>query len=296
MSDPLSLVIYFFGSGLAFFTGAGLIAVGVGISQTCERRWLMLARNLAVIVGGMFIALSAIPLDWWLYAFLGIATCGWLALEWFLPHTHLKTLLGARLCVLMVWATAVALELPHHITPTLPALGNPTLFLIGDSVSAGMSDADKATWPRILARTRNIDVRDLSRMGATVGSALKQAERIGDDEGLVLLEIGGNDVLGSTTADQFEDRLEELLTAVCRPARTVVMVELPLPPFCNRFGMIQRRLARDYDVPLIPRRVLVSVLTTNGATVDGIHLTRAGHEQMAEMMWNIVRPAYRAAQ
>jgi len=103
--------------------------------------------------------------------------------------------------------------------------------VIGDSVSAGMSDADKETWPKLLARQHDIDVRDFSKMGATVGSARKQAAQIGDCAGLVLLEIGGNDLLGSTTADQFEERLDQLLRDVCRADRPVVMVELPLPPW-----------------------------------------------------------------
>jgi acyl-CoA thioesterase-1 len=119
-----------------------------------------------------------------------------------------------------------------------------------------------------------------------------QAERIGDEPGLVLLEIGGNDMLGSTTPEQFEERLEVLLAEVCRPNRTVVMLELPLPPLCNRIGMIQRRLAAKHEVALIPKRVFIGVLTSSGATVDGIHLSPKGHAQMAETMWKAISPAY----
>jgi len=52
--------------------------------------------------------------------------------------------------------------------------------------------------------------------------------------------------------------------------------------------MIQRRLARQYDVILVPKRPFVAVLTTPGATVDGIHLSKQGHALMAEMMWQAV--------
>ena len=166
------------------------------------------------------------------------------------------------------------------------------MFLIGDSVSAGMSDSEKGTWPKLLAQTQNIDVRDFSKMGATVASARKQVQRIGDETGLVLIQIGGNDLLGSTTAAQFEERLDLLLDDVCRPDRTVVMLELPLPPFANRFGQIQRRLARKYNLILIPKRVFISVLTTAGTTLDGIHLTPQGHALMAETIWNVIGPAY----
>jgi acyl-CoA thioesterase-1 len=191
-----------------------------------------------------------------------------------------------------VWLLAIGMELPYHFSPTLPALNNPTLFVIGDSVSAGMRENDEGTWPKLLARDSGIRVRDFSRMGATVGSARKQAELMNDDAGLVLLEIGGNDLLGSTSPDQFEERLDRLLADVCGRDRVVVMLELPLPPFANRFGMIQRTLAQNHDVYLIPKRIFIDLLTTSGATVDGIHLTPNGQELMAKTMWRHLEPAY----
>jgi acyl-CoA thioesterase-1 len=292
MGDWLDPVIYFIGSGAAFFVGAAAILLGLGISSVSSGRSLLLARNLAVLIGVVLVAISAAPLPWWLYAILALVTCVWLPLEWLKARARPKALLAARVATLVVWLIALAMELPYHFTPTLPALGNPPLFVIGDSVSAGMRDGEGGTWPKQLAQQHRIDVRDFSKMGATVGSAQKQAARIGVETGLVLLEIGGNDLLGATTPEQFEERLEELLTDVCRRNRTVIMLELPLPPFCNRIGMIQRRLAAKYEVALIPKRIFISVLTTTGATVDGIHLTREGHAQMAEVMWEAIRPAY----
>ena len=66
-------------------------------------------------------------------------------------------------------------------------------------------------------------------------------------------------MVGGTPAAEFESDLAELL-AVCRGdkahPRTVVMMELPVMFGMWRFGVIQRRLARRYQVVLIPKRVL----------------------------------------
>jgi lysophospholipase L1-like esterase len=70
------------------------------------------------------------------------------------------------------------------------------------------------------------------------------------------------------------------------------MFELPLVPFSNEFGRRQRILANQYGVLLVPKRIFLRVLTTEGATEDGVHLTPAGHQLMAETVWNVVRPAY----
>ncbi|MBA3313247.1 MAG: hypothetical protein H0T47_08160 [Planctomycetaceae bacterium] len=145
------------------------------------------------------------------------------------------------------------------------------------------------------SRNRGIVVHDHSAVGATVSSARKQAAKLLPDDDVVVLEIGGNDMLGDTTPAGFERGLDKLLADVVRPGRTVLMLELPLPPTFNRFGMIQRRLAAKYGVALVPKRVLMDVLARSDATLDSIHLSQAGHERLADAVWKIVAPAFHTA-
>ncbi len=293
MDDWLDFAIYFFGSGNSFFVGVALLMTGVTLSFVASGRMLRLARNLMAVIGGVLIAISATPLPWWLNGVLALFTIGWLISEWWATRPGKRASVAPRFMVLVLSSVALAYEMPYDFAPIpLPPLGEPTLFVIGDSVSAGMREGEQGTWPRVLAAKERIDVRDFSKPGATVGSARHQAERIGEENGIVLLEIGGNDLLGATTSEEFEERLELLLTQVCRAGRTVVMLELPLPPFRNRFGMIQRALAAKHGVVLIPKRVFIGVLTAPGATVDGIHLTRDGHARMADAIWDVIGPAY----
>ena len=70
------------------------------------------------------------------------------------------------------------------------------------------------------------------------------------------------------------------------------MLELPLPPLYNRFGAIQRRLARRYGVVLIPKRYFAAALSGEAATIDGLHLSPAGHRKMAAMIWSLVSDAF----
>ncbi len=155
-----------------------------------------------------------------------------------------------------------------------------------------MSDSEQDCWPELLAAQRAIEVHSLAQMGATCSSAAIQADKLPADGGLLLLEIGGNDLLGSTTAEKFSRDLDQLLTKVCSLNRTVLMFELPLPPLCNDYGRIQRALAAKHSVTLIPKRIFIAVLARNGATVDSIHLAPDGHQSMADTVWNLIRPAY----
>src|SRR5207237_668530 len=72
--------------------------------------------------------------------------------------------------VAVLWLIAAAVELPYHVPRTVAASGHPTLYVIGDSVAAGLGEGEKNTWPRLLARSHPVEVVDLSRAGATPDS------------------------------------------------------------------------------------------------------------------------------
>ena len=68
------------------------------------------------------------------------------------------------------------------------------------------------------------------------------------------------------------------------------MFELPLPPFYHSYGMTQRRLAKKYEVALIPKRYFLSILAAGDATLDSIHLSQSGHQSMSDLVWRLSRP------
>jgi acyl-CoA thioesterase-1 len=288
----MNWLVYLFASGEVFFLGIGFILAGAASFSFGRRPFVQVLATLSVVFGIIAVSASSTPLPYWLYALAGSATLAWLVAErsewtWLRGKRKLLRPVVAGICVVVA-----AMELPHHLTPALAPADRPTLYVVGDSISAGIGQREE-TWPRLLGREHSISVVDLSRVGAGVDSALRQAAALPPDDGLILLEIGGNDLLGSTTPPAFERGLDVLLKRVCTPGRVVVMFELPLPPFCNDYGLAQRRLAARYGVSLIPKRVLLAVLTGDDATLDSLHLTPAGHQRLADAVWAVIRPAFR---
>ena len=170
-----------------------------------------------------------------------------------------------------------------------------TVLFIGDSITAGAGRDDTSErWPNILAKEHDLAVQDVSRMGETAASALKRVKTRQISSPVVMVEIGGNDLLGSTSSAQFSRDLDALLAHVAAPDRQVIMFELPLPPFRHEYGRIQRSLARKHGVLLVPKGLFLSVLTTDGATLDTIHLSQAGHRRMAALVWGVVGSAFSA--
>ncbi|MCY2968173.1 MAG: GDSL-type esterase/lipase family protein [Planctomycetota bacterium] len=287
----MSSLVYHIVSGQAFFTGILLVVTGT-LATRRPKGLLRRLSTIMILLGWIAVAVSSTAIPYWIYALCGTATVMWLATGW-LPQWRNVSLIAVLLC----WFLSLAVEIPHHVSPQLEPVpgGLKTLAVIGDSVTAGMGGEDIAeTWPKILAREHRIAVQDRSHVGETAGSALKRLQQTPlDSADLVLLEIGGNDLLGSTSVAQFQSDLDALLSQVAGPSRQVVMFELPLPPFYHEYGRAQRDVARKYQVLLIPKRVFLGILAGEESTLDSIHLSAAGHRRMADTIWEIVRPASR---
>jgi acyl-CoA thioesterase I len=273
-------------SGHAFFTGVALVLVGA-FASTRSRPISQRIAVWAVLVGVVSIVISSTPLPYWYYALAMVVILVWIASRFV---TRLRR--WAPLAVAAVALAAAVMELPHHIVPTLsPALSR-SIAVIGDSVTAGAGDFDTTeTWPRILAREHSLPVQDISHVGDTAASALKRARTHEIHASVVVVEIGGNDLLGSTPSARFARDLDLLLAHLASPDRQILMFELPLPPFYHEYGRIQRVMAKRHNVKLVPKRVFLSVLAGEDSTLDTIHLSQAGHQRMADCVWQLVRPA-----
>lgn len=284
-------LIYHSASGQAFFSGVAFIQFAALLSLGTANRWRDRSRTISAALGLLLVAASATPLPVGFYAVAATATVVWVLAEGTAIGSSPRFRRPLLAVVVLAWWLGVALELPYHLSPRLPRMGRPTLVVVGDSITAGTGGESK-TWPGVLARRHRVEVRDFSAAGATAATAAKQAARVKGPRALVLAEIGGNDLLGDTPPRVFEAALDALLTRLKAGRNLVLLMELPLPPTYNRFGAIQRRLARKHGALLIPKRVLLGVLVVGGATLDSIHLTPAGHARMAETIWQTIRQAY----
>lgn len=291
-------------SGQAFFSGTALIAIAVIITGPGMLRLSFGRtgrRSLAAmlsIMGVVLVLLSGTPVPIpiaipWITAFLG-----WLVLlrrpgrPEEAPRPRLKLIPWG---LLVLCLAAIAAETPWRFSPGIRPVRERSFTLIADSISAGLGEQEAVTWPNVLSQDHAVHVVNWSRQGETVGSALRRAPQSGVTTQLVVLEIGGNDLLGPTSDEAFEQGLDALLAFTRRGdatgTRQIIMFELPLPPFRHAIGAIQRRLARKHDVRLIPKSVLLNVIAGTDATVDGLHLSQIGHNQMAAAVWEIIGPA-----
>jgi acyl-CoA thioesterase-1 len=285
----MNWLVYHIVSGHAFFTGIILLVIAA-LASTSSRPIASRVIAPAFLVGVIAVAVSSTAISYWFYTVATAVTLVWIA-----SSSRKTWRRGTAYATVVVWMIAALIEIPYHITPSLNRTGNRSLAIIGDSVTAGVGGDEKSeTWPSILAREHQLQVQDISHMGETAASALKRVKSYQITASVVVVEIGGNDILGSTTSAQFADDLDALLAFLAAADRQIVMFELPLPPFYHEYGRAQRSVAARHNVILIPKRVFLSIIADGDSTLDTIHLSQSGHQLMANSVWRLVSSAFDA--
>lgn len=295
MQSVIRIVAFEFAGGDAFFLGLALLATGALVAGWRDGPRIRALFRLATICTGIVIAASGTPLPIWFYC-VGLVLIGLSLLPRPLTTENSRTYRRFRIVstLLAFWcAAAAAWEFSYRLPPRVNGTKRfDTLAVIGDSVSAGLLGPKERTWPKQFRERYFGSVVDLSREGATSQSALRQAlslnGRSDNVEPVVLIEIGGNDYFERVAPSEFAAHLDRLLTELDRPNRQLIMLELPLPPFYNAYGRVQRELAATHRVPLISKRQFARVVFTSGATLDTVHLSESGHSLFADMVWDHV--------
>ena len=284
MSTGIAL---YFADGQTYYLGFLLIGLGA-LCYLVDGKGIHFAANITLLLGVALIFLSSIPAPIWFYGLGVVSLLIWIVARGRtgvrFPRARIVSLVSVlALCLLgmlMEWSHR---RLPHLKPPTVPCL-----YVLGDSLSAGMG-GPQATWPGMVAAEHGVNIVNLARPGATAESAMLQAGGIHSGPAIILIEIGGNDFFADLPAAEFQRHLEALLQRVQTPEHRLVMFELPIPLLGHGYGYAQRRLASRYHVTLIPRQVLARTIAEPGATVDGLHFSERGHQLVADTVWSIVR-------
>ncbi len=282
--NPIALS---FADGSVFFVGLVLVLACELLMMRFRKRIAQTVLSLFVFLGIFFVALSATPLPGWIYLVWGSSiSIGFVLFRGNSVSKRSKTF--SATAILLTTFSLCAVEVPYHFPPELSFPENGTIYVIGDSISAGVG-LNQQCWPTVLNETSPYRVVNLAQAGATVNNAIDQAKQITVPNSVVIVEIGGNDMLGGTDASLFRNKLEKLLSILRKNNHQVLILELPLFPFQNSYGDAQRSLARKYQYALLPKRYFTRVLGMHKGTIDGLHLSKEGHDEMAKIIAAVIK-------
>ena len=276
-----------FANGRTLYYGLVLCGIMLCLMRPDRRRGVGVVLRLGAVLGAILVLLSAAPFPILTY----VVWVSLLVAALWARGTKGEDRKRFRQCgfpLFLAFSVACAAwEVVQARAPVIAYTPGEHWCVIGDSLSMGADSQDR-NWPGVLGKRLEATVDNFSAGGSKVRAASSSARLVKEDVSLVLLEIGGNDLFYDTPVSEYDSGLRALLEAVRRPGRRVVMFELPLPPFYNRYGRVQRAAAKEYGVVLIPKHVLAGVIGTPGATLDGLHFSHKGHDILAQALYSLV--------
>jgi lysophospholipase L1-like esterase len=280
--NPLAL---YFASGESLYAGVAILMLVIVVSPFLKHQWMLRLRSVVAWLALALIVMACPPFSWIIDAIFLALFATWFILS--KNRTTGKTLAGLRGVVgtvlFMLLLVLSLLEFPHRTMPVITGEPSDHLVVIGDSISSGINPR-VSSWPVVMQESTGVPVKSLARPGAQAMDGEAMARQVKPDDRIVVVEIGGNDLLLGTPSKEFAQDVNATLSELAAPGRTVVMFELPLLPHKIAYGQIQRRLATKYGVFLIPKRYFADVLGGADATSDGLHLSDLGARRMATLV------------
>lgn len=192
--------------------------------------------------------------------------------------------------------------LPLLLLCPLAAAGQPTIVVLGDSLSAAHGMAHEQGWTVLLERRLAAEgypyrVVNASISGDTTEGGLSRlpATLVRHTPDIVVVELGGNDGLRGIPPAQTRRNLELIVERARAAGSKVVLVSVELPPnygaaFSRQFDAVFKQLAREHELPL-------AVLSLNGALDrpgliqdDGLHPTAQAQPLILDRIWPLLQP------
>lgn len=177
----------------------------------------------------------------------------------------------------------------------IPVMGSEVNILaFGDSLFAGYGVDQAEAYPAILqnalrAKGINAAVTNAGVSGDTTAAGLQRfaftldAQEKAPD--LVIVELGGNDLLRGLSPDETRDNLDAMLAELKKRDIDVLLMGMRAPPnygpeFQAKFDGLYGDLAKQYDADLVPFFLESIYRSPELFQSDRIHPTAEGIEQL----------------
>jgi acyl-CoA thioesterase-1 len=175
--------------------------------------------------------------------------------------------------------------------PQLPRLGNgDAIVAFGDSLTYGTGTSEDHAYPATLSRMINRTVINAGLPGETTGEGLDRLPHVMDEfhPKLVLLCLGGNDMLKRQSATQTESNLRAIIQAIRASGANVILIGVPEPRLFSGPPDYYETLAKEFGVPY-ESEVFNTVLKDNRLKSDPVHANAEGYRIVAEQVAQLLK-------
>ena len=176
-----------------------------------------------------------------------------------------------------------------------------TILFLGDSLTEGYQLSKEEAYPALVEIELKKTIPDIKVLnggvsGATSASGLKRMDwYLKAKPEFMVLALGANDGLRGLKIENTEKNLISVIEKAQERNITVILAGMKMPtnygePYRSQFEQMYPRLAKKYNLKLVP-----FILEGVGGIpkfnlADGIHPNPEGHKIMAQTMLKVLRP------
>jgi len=200
-------------------------------------------------------------------------------------------LLAAAVAALI--SLAVWVYWPGAPGPARPTAGD-QVIAFGDSLVQGVGASPGQDLVSVLSRRLRVPIINAGRSGETTASALTRLDGavLSRRPRVVLVVLGGNDLLRRLPREQTMENLETIVTRIRDRGAAVVLATVEIAFLNSGDGDAYDALADRTAAALVPD-ILGGILGRRDLMADGIHPNDRGYALMADRIEPALRPLVR---
>jgi len=177
--------------------------------------------------------------------------------------------------------------------PRVAAVGpDEVIVAFGDSLTYGTGAAESESYPAVLAQLIGRKVVRSGVPGEVTAQGLVRIEQVIEAHrpALVIVCLGGNDMLRRVDETQIRSNLRQIITTIRGRGISVVLVGVPRPALLTSAAAFYGELAKEYGIPY-EGTVLNDVMHQLELKADPIHPNAKGYRKMAEAIAELLKKA-----
>lgn len=191
----------------------------------------------------------------------------------------------------LVWLVAALVLLACGRPPQLSRLADSdTIVAFGDSLTYGNGSPEEFAYPAVLSRLIKHPVINAGVSGETTAEGLARLPDMLQEQHpkLVLLCLGGNDMLRKLDLTVTEANLRSMIQTLRAHGSSVVLIGVPEPKLFAGPPALYRKLADEFKLPY-EGEVFNKVLKNPRLKSDPIHANAEGYRVVAERLAQLLK-------
>ena len=166
------------------------------------------------------------------------------------------------------------------------------IVAFGDSLTYGTGAAEKESYPVVLGQLIGRSVVRAGVPGEVTAGGLARVQSVIDEHKprLMIVCLGGNDMLRRIDETETKSNLREIIKTIKAQGIAVVLVGVPRPALVTSAPPFYAEIAQEFGIPY-EGKIVTDVLYQRDQKSDTIHPNAKGYRRMAEAIAALLKKA-----